>query len=243
MNGASWYGKASDRNAPFNGVAEGIEELELMAEDDPEIPDASGRTYAHANLDPEDPVLLMQLSTHQRNTRLRRLTARHELLARLVASGASDDEIIRTVGRYSKVRLYQIRKSPRFIQRVTELQEEMIGKNLTQRFSRIGGEAVAVAEELLRDRNTTPALRYKVAHDFMDRAYGKAKETLEVEHNTVSDLFDALDKLRRGTIDRLPSDLAAQVAGTPAPHPIDTAIEALVPESSGIAARTSESSE
>lgn len=238
--GPGWYGKRSGETALAHGVRAGMDELDALAGEDPEMPTAAGTTYAHMNSQPEDPALLAQMSVHQLAQRLKKLTARHELVARMVATGASDDEIIGALGRYTKARLAQIRRSPRFIQRVTQLQNELVGKGIGERFSRIGNRAVTLAESLMEDRQTTPALKYKITQDFMDRAYGKAKETIKVDHNTVGDLFAALDKMNRGQMRELPPHLAAQFAGTvPAatPHPIDTAIENLVPETNGIAAR------
>jgi hypothetical protein len=195
-----WHGQAVGQESLGAGIAAAMIEERAEGAASPWVADQPN-TYAHVNSMPEDPALLAQLSATNRKFRLMKLGARHEVLARLVATGASDAEMSRVVGRYSQTRLSTIRNSPRFIMRVQQIQEQYFGKGIEGRFKRIGLKAVDTAENILDDRNATGDLRFKAAKDMMDRAFGKAKETVELRTNTVSEMFLAMDRFKHARMD------------------------------------------
>ena len=252
-----WYGQPVEGSSLGAGVAEamaeargssnlGLEGSSNLGPENTESPWATpfgapptlarAGSYAHVNDRPEDPRLLAQLSPTNLKARLKKLGPRHEVIARLMATGASDAEISRVVGRYSQTRLSTLRNSPRMIMRVQEIQESYFGKGIEGRFKKIGLKALDKAEAILDNPSTSGELQFKVSKDMMDRAYGKAKETVKVESNTVVDLFAALDKLKGsgGAQDlAIAALLSAKTPGEP-PHPIDAYVDSLVPEGQGI---------
>lgn len=250
--GREWHGQPTGQDSLGAGVAEAMGEARAEGSEHGtvgaspwaesfDVPRASttagvpAPNYAHVNDRPEDPRLLAQLSPTNLKARLKKLGPRHEVIARLMATGASDAEISRVVGRYSQTRLSTLRNSPRMIMRVQEIQESYFGKGIEGRFKKIGLKALDHTERLLDAPDTTGELRFKVSRDMMDRAYGKAKETVKVESNTVVDLFAALDKLKgSGGQDLAIAALLSSKTPGAAPHPIDAFIEEVVPEGQGI---------
>lgn len=246
-SGEVWHGKAVGPDSIGGGASEALAAIAAEEFSDsetgepdlaepPALPEHLTQTYAHINSQPEDPTLLAQLSPTNMRARLKYLGPQHEVLARLFAAGMSVAEVSRAMGRYSQVRLSTIRLSPRFIVRVQQIQREMFGEGVQGRFARIGVRAVDIAEDLLHPTsNAGMELKFKVAKDMMDRAYGKAKETVEVKSNTVTDLFAALDKFKRG---EMPSSeaLGLLFGKDSEAHPVDSWVDAAVPAATGIGA-------
>lgn len=109
---------------------------------------------------------------------------------------------------------------------VKHVRYKLYGKDHKQRFSQILPHAIDIAEKVLLDPNTKTATKFAAAQEFMDRALGKPKQTVEHEGSLIRSLFEKLDgranepAIMEGSFTELPESNPNEVRQlTPAANP------------------------
>lgn len=118
---------------------------------------------------------------------------KYQTIAYLAAMGHKQKEIGETVG-MTQPEISNLLQSDRMKFEIKRIVHKLFGKDAQKRFKEILPAAIDTAEELLMSPDTKPAIRASLAQDFMDRALGKPKQTIEHEGSAIRDLFNALDQ-------------------------------------------------
>lgn len=109
------------------------------------------------------------------------------------ALGYSQKDIARHLG-ISAGRVSAIMKSQSCQSEIERLQKEFFDPDKI--FKQILPEAVKVTRRIMNRASAKDSDKLTAASQFMDRALGKAKQTMEVQGSAIKDLFAALDKSR-----------------------------------------------
>lgn len=156
---------------------------------------------------------------------------RHDLIAQLAASGATNNAIAEEIG-MTPGRVSIILGQKKMKEKVRQLQREYWGENAEKKFQEILPQAIQVAQEILEDKQAKSNLRADVAFRFMDRALGKAKQTVDVEGNLLGELIHKLDQQETG-----PRNVGDTKALAQPENPIDTFMDDYLPEEAVVGQR------
>lgn len=126
----------------------------------------------------------------------RRLTHRHMVIAHMAAMGATNKQICEELN-ISPSRMSIILKSTRIQEKINELLSNSSEKSMKARLDRIVPQAIDVTEKILNDETEASKLRSDIAFKFMERAWGKPAQKVDVQDTTLEKLFDRLDRIER----------------------------------------------
>ena len=117
----------------------------------------------------------------------------HETIAFMLARGLTQTEIAAMLGMNDK-EITLIANSDRMKFEVKTLTYKLFGKDVQKKFKDILPEAIEAAVDVMRDPKAKPAVKLGAAMNFMDRALGRPKQTMEVEGSLIRQLFEKLDQ-------------------------------------------------
>ena len=79
---------------------------------------------------------------------------------------------------------------------VQRLQKKWFQDPALDRFKEILNDAINTSYQLMMDKRIKPEVRARVAGEIQDRVLGKATQQIDVESNTIRDLFKQMDDMR-----------------------------------------------
>lgn len=120
------------------------------------------------------------------------LSHKHNYIAYLAAKGFGTTEISNETG-MSISRISTLLQSERMKFEIRAIQYKLFGKEPSKRFKEILPDAIDLAERVMKDPNVKPSLKLTAAMNFMDRALGKPKQSIEVEGSVLRQLYDKMD--------------------------------------------------
>lgn len=123
------------------------------------------------------------------------VTSEERVIVFLSALGMNDSEIAEetTIGTKTVRRVLSFKRTQL---KISEIQNERLNpKNLFKKIERTLPQAIETAIEIMNDKTVKPAVRLSAAQDFMDRALGKASQTLEIKDSTFRDVLMRIDAL------------------------------------------------
>lgn len=124
-----------------------------------------------------------------------KLKEMHHVIARLNAAGASNRFIAETVG-MSESRISVIINGDLCKAQVAEIRKQLF-PDFKDRVKKYAEEAIDVVHEIMIDETNKPGVRLSAAQDFMDRAHGRATQTIEHGSTLLRELYEAMEKKKR----------------------------------------------
>lgn len=121
---------------------------------------------------------------------------KYQTIAYLAARGMKPSEIADAIGMATDS-ITALLASERMQFEVKRITNKLFGRDITKRFKEILPAAVDAAEEVMNDRLAKPAVRLAAATNFMDRALGRPKQSIEVEGSGFKELLEVLDAKRK----------------------------------------------
>ena len=108
------------------------------------------------------------------------------------AAGATNKAIAEEFG-YSEARISIIFQKKEVAEKVKQLQEEYWGHNTDKRFQNLANQAISVYEDVINEKGASHRDKISAANALLDRALGKAQQSISVEGNVLGDLIARLD--------------------------------------------------
>lgn len=129
----------------------------------------------------------------------KKLSDRHKLIAIYRAKGVNARTIANELG-FTESRLSLILNTQRMQEQVEAYRQQYYGQSIQKRFHELTDKAVDVLEETINNPQERTSVKLKAVNEVLNRSLGKPKEQIEIKTSTVRDLFEELDKLRRGEL-------------------------------------------
>lgn len=120
------------------------------------------------------------------------LQNRDQTLAYLAATGLTNAQIAESLGLDPKTVRLKL-TDERIAFEIKHLRYKLYGADHKKRFNDILPHALDVTEEIVRNPNISPKLKFAAAQEVFDRALGKPKQTVEHEGSLIRALFEKLD--------------------------------------------------
>ncbi len=141
------------------------------------------------------------------------LSSRENAVIYLAAQGKQQQDIAEAIG-CSHSTIANILSKERVQFEIKRVQLKLFGKDnkaFAAQFKEMVPQAIQTIQDVMDNPNSKPQLRFTAAQEILDRSIGKPKQTIEMEHSLVKDLYDRLDATK-------PQDLGIVVDVTPDPQ-------------------------
>lgn len=133
--------------------------------------------------DPDEPISREEAYAHRKN-----------LIAHMAASGATH-KMIADKCHISMTRVSQIVKRPEVQQKIMRIQDTHWGKDARKRIESLAKKALDNIEALMDDPMAKCSTKLAASTYIVDQAIGRAKQSVNVESNTLGELLNKIDQL------------------------------------------------
>lgn len=124
------------------------------------------------------------------------LKARHKLIAKMAASGATTTEIATKLN-YTVSRISILLSNTRIKAEIEKLQDKMFEADLDTRMKELAPEALDVIEEIISSDTMTAAKKENAARWLLEKVSGKAAQQIDLKGDiSVGVFLDKLDQLK-----------------------------------------------
>lgn len=160
---------------------------------------AAADTYDHQQLtitSDEAPVLrpedFMETDPHLSKP----LSPRHKQFVHMIAMGTPPAAVAKEL-KYSMQRVYQLLKDTRMKTEIARIQDRMFQSDIITRLKDLGGDAVDVLEELMRDPAISALKKADKATWIIEKLSGKAKQEVAVEATSIAAFMEVMRQMQQ----------------------------------------------
>lgn len=118
------------------------------------------------------------------------------LVAYLTAAGATPEQISIMIGKEAG-EIKAALQIERVDQMMLEVRRKQAGRDIVRRVKELAPKAIEVQEKLLNNELTKDNVRAAIADSILDRAMGKAPQTVEVGGSLLRQVLDRVDALEQ----------------------------------------------
>ncbi len=128
----------------------------------------------------------------------RRMDPHHAVFCYMAAWGLSPQQMAKNLGIVPQT-ANQLLKDPDILAEIKKIQFKIWGSDPTKYIKSILPDAIMTAHKIMIDDTVKAQTRLNASQDFMDRALGKAPQTLEVHAGGMRDVLETLARLEKRT--------------------------------------------